>query len=274
MSIDNDLIVIGSPAVTILDFDDLEEIHGVGRAYVYHVSGDLFATLIPPDSTWGDGFGWSVGIFEPHIVISAPWNDRGKVYIYSTTLNPVGVPIEIVPNDLGDLGENGSDLFGFSLSISENTVVIGAHSQNDKRGSAYLYNVMGQQIAKLEAHDGRQDDWFGWSVAVDKDTVAVGAIWQNKIFDSDIYGAVYIYDSSGNEVRKLDGLKSNFGCDVDVTNNYIAVRSFNFVFIYDKQGKLLANRLNDWNGDVALSDDTLAVRDVDNDAIVLMKHQI
>ena len=99
LSLHNELIVVGAP--------------GGGKAYVYHVSGDLSAELTPADSMDGDRFGWSVGISDAHIVIGAPGNRLGKAYIYTTMLNPVGIPIEIVPNDLD---ENGR--FAYALMMS------------------------------------------------------------------------------------------------------------------------------------------------------------
>ena len=52
----------------------------------------------------GEGFGYSVGISDTHIVIGTPFIGKGKAYVYTTTMNPVGIPIQIVPNDLDERG--------------------------------------------------------------------------------------------------------------------------------------------------------------------------
>jgi len=86
---------------------------------------------------------------------------------------------ELAPAD----GEGG-DLFGYSASKSDNTVVIGAPAatigSNSKQGAAYVF-VEGAkgwsnmtQTAKLTASDGQADDMFGISVHVCHNVVVVG----------------------------------------------------------------------------------------------------
>ena len=79
-----------------------------------------------------------------------------------------------------------SDGFGISVSIDGDTVVVGAHADDDKgsqSGSAYVFtrDAAGDlasgwtQVAKLTADDGAADDEFGYSVSIDGDTVVIGA---------------------------------------------------------------------------------------------------
>ena len=76
------------------------------------------------------------------------------------------------------------DYFGVSVSISGDTVVVGANGDDDNgdtSGSAYVFvkpsagwsNMT--QTAKLTASDGVEGDYFGYSVSVSGDTVVVGA---------------------------------------------------------------------------------------------------
>ena len=79
------------------------------------------------------------------------------------------------------------DYFGYSVSIDGDTVVIGAHHDDDKgtnSGSAYVFtrDTAGDlasgwtQVAKLTADDGAADDEFGISVSIDGDTMVIGAL--------------------------------------------------------------------------------------------------
>ena len=85
-----------------------------------------------------------------------------------------------------DDGRIGTDNFGRSASIDGDTMVIGAHWDDDKgtsSGSAYVFtrDTAGDlasgwtQAAKLTADDGAGSDYFGRSVSIDGDTMVIGA---------------------------------------------------------------------------------------------------
>ena len=77
------------------------------------------------------------------------------------------------------------DWFGYSVSISGNTVVVGAPvatvGDNNSQGAAYVFTEPASgwadmtQTAKLTASDGAADDGFGFSVSISGNTVVVGA---------------------------------------------------------------------------------------------------
>ena len=77
------------------------------------------------------------------------------------------------------------DYFGGSVSISGNTVVVGADGAtvggNSDQGAAYVFTEPGSgwanmtQTAKLTASDGAAGDYFGCSVSISGNTVVVGA---------------------------------------------------------------------------------------------------
>jgi len=99
------------------------------------------------------------------------------------------------------LASDGSptDRFGFSVSMSHNTAVIGAwgdddacpDNQNCDSGSAYVFvrdrNGVWTQQAKLRASDATAPARFGWSVAINSDTIVVGAPYDNG------FGSAYIF---------------------------------------------------------------------------------
>ncbi len=85
------------------------------------------------------------------------------------------------------------DEFGYSVSISGDTVVVGASWDDNYSGSSYIFDRdyggtdNWGQVAKITAGDGAADDEFGSSVAISGDTV-VGLAPGNG--DS---GAAYIF---------------------------------------------------------------------------------
>ncbi|MGA2616656.1 MAG: IPT/TIG domain-containing protein, partial [Thermoguttaceae bacterium] len=91
--------------------------------------------------------------------------------------------------------------FGWSVSNSGNTVVVGAYGANGpfnvvtSAGAAYVFTKPGAgwaknmtQAAKLTAADGAELDFFGWSVSISGNTVVVGAVGANRA-----QGAAYVF---------------------------------------------------------------------------------
>lgn len=73
------------------------------------------------------------------------------------------------------------DLFGYSVAVNADTVVVGALNDDDRMGSAYVFVKpddiwsSATQTARLTSETRNKDDEFGISVAVSGDTVVVGA---------------------------------------------------------------------------------------------------
>jgi hypothetical protein len=68
--------------------------------------------------------------------------------------------------------------FGWSVSISGSTAVVGAPYAQSYTGAAYVYTKVGSawsQVAELSASDGAVGDEFGFSVSISGTTIAVGA---------------------------------------------------------------------------------------------------
>ena len=72
--------------------------------------------------------------------------------------------------------------FGNSVAVSDGIAVIGARSDDNYKGSAYVFKMSSSddasswaQVAKLTADDGAARDQFGESVAISDGTIVVGA---------------------------------------------------------------------------------------------------
>ncbi|XOF33123.1 MAG: FG-GAP repeat protein [Candidatus Electrothrix sp. YB6] len=187
------------------------------------------------------------------------------------------------------------DYFGYSVSVSGNTAVIGALGDDDKgsgSGSAFVFVRSGDtwtQQDKLLPEDGAAGDYFGNSVSVSGDTVVIGACGICELYEhndkSSGFGSVYVFVRSGDvwmQQAKLvpeDGAAGdNFGSSVSVSGDtavigawadddqgessgsaYVFVRSGN---IWTQQDKLLPEdgAVGDWfGGSVSVSGDMAVI---------------
>jgi Zn-dependent metalloprotease len=225
-----------------------------GGAFVYVRSGNVWTLqqLLEPSDNFGFFFGWSVALSgETALVGRVGGNDAGvssgSAYVFVRSGTVWTQQQKLTASDAA-----ANDEFGRTVSVSEDTAIIGARGDDGLNdvlfgsGSAYIFVRSGTvwtQQQKLIASDARPDDAFGWSVSVSGDRALVGAFMGD----------------SGNDV--------GFGFGVDPGSAYLFVRNGN---VWTQQFKLLAS---DYSSDdrfgvnVAISDDTALVGAFfDNDA--------
>lgn len=134
-----------------------------------------------PDAKPGDAFGQSIALTKNHLVIGAPrndalGNDAGAAYIYKRENDTWHYQTKITASD----GVTG-DLFGISVAIDGNTILVGADLHDEKAenaGAVYVYVLeenKWKQEAKLMASDGGKTDIFGVRVALSENTALVSA---------------------------------------------------------------------------------------------------
>lgn len=137
--------------------------------------------LTAEDAKAGDAFGQSIAMTEHFLVIGAPHSDApqkdsGSAYVYKRNNNTWQFQAKLTAND----GAEG-DLFGISVAIDDNTILIGADLNDEKAekaGAVYAYVFDGKQWhhqAKLMAKDGAKTDIFGVRVALFDDTALISA---------------------------------------------------------------------------------------------------
>jgi hypothetical protein len=139
VSISGDYAVVGSPGSIS---------NGIypGAAYVFKQDGINWTEeqkLVTSDGANRDFFGLSVSISSGYIVVGAPWDGdagamSGSAYIFSKSGSNWIEKQKLTAND-----GNSADIFGVSVSITENKAIIGAPGNDDNgqnSGSAYLYN--------------------------------------------------------------------------------------------------------------------------------------
>ena len=113
------------------------------------------------------------------------------------------------------------DLFGYSVAVSDTRIVVGAYLENTGAtgaGAAYIFDINGNQLAKIQASDAEASDLFGRSVAVSDTRIVVGAYLEDTTANE--AGSAYIFDINGNELAKIQAsdaeANDNFGVSVAV----------------------------------------------------------
>jgi hypothetical protein len=171
------LVVVGAPDETA------NALAGAGHAYVLDTTTGLITTLTSPtpQSTVSErGFGHSVSISGTTVVVGAPDETAnalagaGHAYVFNATDGSL-ITTLTSPN----AQSNGE--FGFSVSISGTTVVVGAPDETANAlavaGHAYVFDALtGSPIASLTSPYAQAGGAFGTSASVSCNTVVVGAL--------------------------------------------------------------------------------------------------
>ena len=180
VALDGDTAVIG--AYHDDHTDDGNTIGNAGSAYVFtKVSGvwSQKAKLIAVDGAANDEFGISVAVNGDTAVIGARQGDakKGAAYVFTKVSGVWSQKAKLIASDGA-----ADDEFGISVAVDGDTIVVGAHQDDDKgdlSGSAYVFTRDSsggwRQRDKLTASDGEAGDRYGYSVGVSGDTVVVGA---------------------------------------------------------------------------------------------------
>jgi hypothetical protein len=187
----------GDTALIGADGDDSSK----GSAYVFIRTGTSWtqqAKLLASDGATDDGFGSSASLDNNTALIgSQAWFNPGSVYVFIRTGTSWTQQAKLLASD----GET-NDFFGWHVSLSGNTALIGASGDDDngyESGSAYIFTRTGTvwtEQQKLHSLDNTQFDEFGWSVSICGDTALIGATFDTD--NGDGSGSAYVFFRTDN----------------------------------------------------------------------------
>jgi hypothetical protein len=232
-------------------------------------------TLTANDGAPGDGFGGAVAIQGNTIVVGASGADvrdavngvtvsrpdAGAVYVF---VQQGGAWLQV--QKLLASGRAANDLFGTSVALQADTVIVGAMGDDNGRGAAYVFTRSGQvwtEQQKLVASDrmppcppppAQPCDFpfftFGRALTLAGDTVVVGSP-RNGLGVATPPGAAYVFVRSNGvwtERQKLvasdDGETNSFGNAFSLSGDILAVaapgdhqeRGAVYIFVRDTFG--------------------------------------
>gem|GEM_PF-7065993 len=247
----------------------------VGAAYVFvRENGDWVQQVYLKPSNRGKGyrFGHSVAISGDTIVIGARYEDgagfgvngidnnnitpySGAAYVFTRVNSEWSQEAFLKATNTGR-----GDEFGYSVSIFEDTIVVGSIGEDgssqgvngeqldnsaEDSGAAYVYVRKNGEWASqgyLKASNTDRGDKFGYSVAVSGNTIVVGAPYESSASpgiegdelnnSADNSGAAYVFIREGEEWTQEVYLKASnvfpydfFGNAVSISNNTIVIGS-------------------------------------------------
>ena len=245
VSIDGDTIVVGAEFENGGPGDPITD---AGAAYVYTRSGSTWTEqqiLHAGDAEASDSFGESVSISGDTIVVGAHFEDTpasfaGAAYVFIRS-DSTWTQQQILHASDAQSG----DVFGESVSISGDTIVVGASSEDggpgdpkSSAGAAYVFTRLGaiwtpQQI--LRASDTQASDGFGWSVSIDGDTIVVAALYEDggSGDPKSNAGAAYVFTRFGatwteQQILRASDTQANdvFGWSVSIDGGTIVVGAY------------------------------------------------
>jgi len=164
--------------------------------------------LMASDKQAEDFFGFSVSISGDYAIVGAfledaGGTDAGAAYIYKRNGTTWSQQAKLLASDA-----QASDNFGFSVSISGNTAVVGAYKEDaggSNAGAAYIFERSGTtwtEVKKITASDAQADDDFGTSVAIDGTNVIIGSPGEDTKGSG--AGAAYMFEKSAKAVPTLN----------------------------------------------------------------------
>ena len=282
VALDGDTLVVGaqsedSSAVGVNGDQGSDDASASGAAYVFVRDGTTWtqeAYLKASNTGANDSFGSSVSISGNTIVVGAFAEDSAALGVNGNQASNMaaqsGAAYVFVRDGVTWVQEaylkasntDVLDLFGFSVAVSGETVVVGAANESSaatgidgdqlnnlamNAGAAYVFERSGStwaQQAYLKASNTDPHDWFGDAVAIDGDVAVVGAYREGSAAngvdgdeqdDSSVWaGAAYVFERNVSVWSQQAYLKAtvsstldHFGDSVAVSGTMVAVGARN-----------------------------------------------
>jgi len=185
-------VAVGSGKIVVGAYRDDDNGSDSGSAYIFDLDGTQLAKIKASDGASYDNFGLSVAVGSGRIVVGAHRDAdngtaSGSAYIFDLD----GTQLAKIKASDGA----SSDYFGFSVAVGSGKIVVGAYGDGDNgsvSGSAYIFDLDGTQLAKIDASDGASLDYFGRSVAVGSGRIVVGASGDDD--NGGTSGSAYMYN--------------------------------------------------------------------------------
>ncbi|MEJ2405992.1 MAG: cadherin-like beta sandwich domain-containing protein [Candidatus Thiodiazotropha sp.] len=269
VAISGDTLVVGAPGEdSSADSGEADDSTSKsGAAYVFTLSDGIWsqqAYLKASNAEAGDEFGYSVSISGDTLVVGAHHEDgsandgeannsaenSGAAYVFTRSDGLWSQQAYLKASNA-----EANDYFGHSVSISGETLVVGAYGEESSAsggeadnsasgaGAAYVFTHSGgawSQQAYLKASNAEVNDLFGYSVSISSDTLVVGAHYEDSSADggeannsAENSGAAYVFTRSDGVWSQQAYLKSSnaeekdqFGFSVSISGDTLVIGAY------------------------------------------------
>lgn len=219
LAIYDDLLAVGAP-----------KSGSGGYVFVYRLIDGNYTKEWNTTSNVADvHFGGSVSLFKDFLFVSGDGSGAGVVYVYQrgdegnyTYLN------DLTQSEFNDTALSG-DSFGFSLSVDEDILAVGAYGRDSGAGSVYLYQINEDSLTPIEKltptiMDAGDQPNFGYSVSLKGDTLAVGAPKSDDVNNTySQTGVVYVYTKEYNQTSSSWYFTLNQTVEHNLSNAYFGM---------------------------------------------------
>lgn len=228
-AISEDIAVVGA-------LFDGQVASNAGAAYVYRFDGSIWIQeqkLLPNPPATGDRFGVSVAVDQQVIVVGAHFdnNNAGSTYVFRYDGSSWVFEQKLLPSFM-----HGGQLFGISVDIQADTIVVGAENTakgGSSVGAAFIFTFDGAswiEQQQLMANDPEPGDDFGGSVALSGSNLVIGSTLDDDYGENS--GSAYVFEFNGSDwiqsqkLSRADGAAGDeFGWTSDIDGNIIVVGS-------------------------------------------------
>lgn len=206
VALHGDVLVVGAK----LD-DDAGQSSGAAYVYRFDPGASVWTQefkLTASDGATADFFGSAVAITGSAVLVGAPGDEGGSVYVFRD--DPDG-PAWLEEARLFISNSGNLDRFGISIAVDGNLAVIGAPNlSSSSPGKAYTFEFDGaawSETQLLVSSGSETDDRFGGAVAVAGGRAVVGSYYEDNA-NGYHAGAAYVFEydpeaSSWQEVARL-----------------------------------------------------------------------
>ena len=234
VAIDGDFLLAGANGY------DSGGLDNVGAAYVFELVNDSWTEkgqLLASVPNEGDRFGTSVGLSGEYAVVGAheaniidaqnfTWDNAGAAYIFERQSDGSWAEVERITS-----GEaNGSELFGFSVAIDGDLIVVGARDDSEdadgerkllNAGSAFIFerNSVGswEKVQKIISQTRSVFAQFGWATDIFGEIIVIG---EPRVGGDS--GGVYVFERGNDQLwsqssRSLGNASEYLGIDVAIS---------------------------------------------------------
>ena len=220
---DNSIKVFGLAPVFPAEAHYVIGTYNANRLFNFRQFGPVwtYTGSIIPEALPTSKFGSSVAIDGQTAVVGArDYDNRGAAFVFVRA----GVEAETwtLQAKLQGLDTNKGNLFGSSVGVSGNTIIVGAPNANlDASGAAYIFERIGAtwiQQAKLIASDSAPNRLFGLTAAISLDSAAVGAPGGSSVY-------VFVRNGFAWTQQKIFSGASGFGSSLALNLDTLMVGS-------------------------------------------------
>lgn len=236
-------VAVSGDRVVVSAYQDDTSASDSGRAYVFDLGSTEpevpWMVLSRPGSAANDGFGNSLAISGDKVVVGvetadASFGNSGSALVYDLSSPTAAVPLVTLLNPAPSSG----CYFGTSVSISGNTVAVGAYRDATVAGyggACHIYDLAGASpevaVRTLRKQSPAVGDLFGNAVSLSGTKVLVGASHDDT--GDDEAGISFLFDlSSGTPLvpvasfsNPVKGSADRFGASVAIHGDRVVIGS-------------------------------------------------